>query len=238
MLPRVSQTMKNRLYSSFFAVVTLSALYGNYTANHRLSVLTKTAAILLLLVWLYRSAKLKSRFHKQMFIGLVFVLLGDVYSAFSTPNPRSEIVFFACQFFAYLFYVRAFTLDHKSNPNQKNVFFIWAVIGLGLFCTGVFFYIRPQLGALQPAALVYTLTVCLTAITAINRYGKVNLLSFKMIFYAALFFVFANTVWAINKYVQPIPQSESLVLVGFLIAEYLLVYGTIVRKLLVTKTEV
>lgn len=230
--------MKNKLYSSLFAILTLIALYADYIANDRLLALAKPLAMLLLLVWLYQSAKLHGKFHKQIFIGLSFAFVGDVYAAFATNSDYILTVVFFAQFICYLFYIRAFTLDHKSNPKQKNSYFIWAVIGFTLFCGGIFFYIQPQLGSLQPAALVFSLIVCFMAIMAVNRYGKVNLLSFKMIFYAALFFLFANTVWAINEFTTPIVESSALIIAGYFIAQYLLVYGTIVRKLLVTRTEV
>lgn len=229
--------MKKNLYSSLFALITLIALYANYTNNPSVVALIKPLAVLLLMVWLYQSEKLKGRFHKQIFIGLSFALIGDGYASFATGTYIETVVFFA-QFICYLFYIRAFTLDHKSNPRQKNKYLIWAIIGFTVFCAGIFFYIRPQLGLLQPAVLIYAIVVCFMGIMAVSRNKKVNLLSFKMIFYAALFFLFTNTVWAINKYVQPILESSALVIAGYFVAQYLIVYGTIVRKLVVTKTEI
>ena len=230
--------MKNKIYSILFAVITLLALYANYVNNDFLLSIAKPLALLILLSWLYQSAFLKGRFHRQIFIGLCFAVAGDFYTSFATNISYMLFVVFFAQFVCYLFYIRAFILDHKSNPKQKNIFFRWAVFGFSIFCAGIFFYIRPQLGALQPAVLVFTIMLCFMIIMAVNRYEKVNLLSFKMIFYASLFFLFANVVWAINEYKQPIVGSSALVLAGYFAAQYLVVYGTVVRKLVVTQTAV
>lgn len=229
--------MKNKIYSILFAILTLAALFADYVKSADLLAIAKPLSIVLLLAWLFQAERLKGKFHKQIFIGLCCALVGDLYIAFATNTYVETAVFFA-QFICFLFYIKAFLLDHKSNPKQKNSYLIWAIIGFTVFCAGIFFYLRPQLGPLQPAVLVYALVLCFMGIMAVNRYDKVNLLSFKMIFYAALFFLFANTVWAIDKYNQPILESSALVIAGYFVAQYLIVYGTIVRKLLVTKTEV
>ncbi|MET4083431.1 putative membrane protein YhhN [Pedobacter sp. UYP30] len=229
--------MKNKIYSLLFAILTLIALAADYVKSDDLLAISKPLSIVLLLAWLYQAERLKGRFHKQIFIGLCVALVGDVYAAFAANTYIETVVFFT-QFICYLFYLRAFRLDHKSNPKQKNGYLIWAIIGFATFCAGIFFYLQPQLGPQQAAVLIYTLTLCFMGIMAVNRFKKVNLLSFKMIFYASLFFLFANTVWAIDRFVQPIVESSALVIAGYFIAQYLMVYGTIVRKLLVTKTEV
>ncbi|MGY3052074.1 putative membrane protein YhhN [Pedobacter sp. UYEF25] len=229
--------MKNKAYSILFAILTFAAILADYLKNTDLLAIAKPLSIVLLLAWLFRAERLTGRFHKQIFIGLCCAFVGDLYVVFATKGYLETTIFFA-QFICYIFYIRAFLLDHKSNPKQKNSYLIWAIIGFTGFCFGIFFYLRPQLGPLQPAVLLYMLILCLMGILAVNRFDKVNLLSFKMILYAALFFLFANTVWALDRYVQPIVGSSALVIAGYFIAQYLVVYGTIVRKLRVKKTEI
>lgn len=91
---------------------------------------------------------------------------------------------------------------------------------------------------MQFPVLMYAIIICVMALMAVNRYGKVNIFSFKLILYGALFFLLSDSVLAVNKFAQPIPQGGALIMATYMIAQYLIVYGTIERKLVVTRTEV
>ncbi|MNR32297.1 YhhN-like protein [compost metagenome] len=138
----------------------------------------------------------------------------------------------------HIFYIRAFILDHKSNPKHRTPYFLWVVGVFAIFCSGLFFYLQPKLGVMQFPVLMYAIIICVMAIMAVNRYGKVNIFSFKLILYGALFFLLSDSVLAVNKFSQPIPQAGVLIMATYMIAQYLIVYGTISRQLVVTRTEV
>ena len=73
---------------------------------------------------------------------------------------------------------------------------------------------------------------------AINRYKKVNVFSYQLILYGALFFLLSDSALALNKFAYKIPQGDVLIMSTYMIAQYLIVYGTVERKLIITKTEV
>ncbi|MEH3114246.1 lysoplasmalogenase family protein [Pedobacter terrae] len=52
------------------------------------------------------------------------------------------------------------------------------------------------------------------------------------------FFLLSDSILAVNKFAQPIPQSGAIIIATYMIAQYLMVYGTISRQLVVTRTEV
>ena len=230
--------MKNKIFSYLFGVVFAIHLYAIYTVNNPLGIFSKPLIVITLLVWLFVSTNLKGRFNKQIFIGLIFALLGDVLliyqGVYESFFMYGLIAFLLC----HIFYIRAFTLDHKSNPNFKNPYFLWSVGTFAIFCSGLFFYLQPHLGAMQFPVLLYAIIISIMAIMAVNRYGKVNILSFKLILFGALFFLLSDAVLAVNKYAQPIPESGALIMATYMIAQFLIVYGTISRKLVVTRTEI
>lgn len=230
--------MKSKLFSFIFFLVFVIQLYAEYANNIALRNFAKPLIVVVLLVWLYLSTNLKGRFHKRIFTGLIFAWIGDILLMFQNDQPGffiyGLIAFVAC----HIFYIRAFTLDHKSNPNHKTPYFLWVVGAFAIYCSGLFFYLQPKLGAMQFPVLMYAIIISVVAIMAVNRYGKVNIFSFKLILFGALFFLLSDSVLAVNKFAQPIPQSGALIMATYMIAQYLIVYGTIERRLVVTQTEV
>ncbi|RZL20077.1 MAG: lysoplasmalogenase [Pedobacter sp.] len=230
--------MKTKLFSFIFALVFIIQLYAETDGNIQLRNFSKPLIVISLLMWLYLSTSLKGRFHKRIFTGLIFALAGDIFLMLQTGHPSFFIYGLIAFLLCHIFYIRAFILDHKSNPNLKNAFFLWVVGPLIIFCVGLFFYLQPFLGSMQFAVLLYAIIITFMAIMAVNRYGKVNIFSYKLILYGALFFLLSDSALAVNKFAQPIPQVGVLIMATYMIAQYLIVYGTVERKLVVTKTEI
>ncbi|RDC57880.1 lysoplasmalogenase [Pedobacter chinensis] len=230
--------MKTKLFSFIFAVVFITQLYAEAVGNIQLRNFSKPLIVFTLLIWLYLSTNLTGRFHKRIFTGLIFALAGDIFLMMQSDQPNFFIYGLVAFLLCHLFYIGAFILDHKSNPNEKNPFFLWIAGALIIFCAGLFFYLQPFLGGLQFAVLMYAIIITVMAIMAVNRYGKVNIFSYQLILYGALFFLLSDSALAVNKFAQPIPQSGILIMASYMIAQYLIVYGTVQRKLIVTKTEI
>lgn len=230
--------MKTKLFSLIYAVVFIIQIYAESVENTAISNISKPFIVLSLLAWLVVGTQLKGKFHKRIFTGLFFALGGDLFLMWQS-NIYSYFTYGLAAFLlCHIFYIRAFTLDHKSNPSVKIPFFLWSAIALIVFCVGLFFYLQPHLGSMQFAVLFYAIIITFMAIMAVNRYGKVNLFSYKLILFGAAFFLLSDSVLAVNKFVFPIPQSGVLIMATYMIAQYLIVYGTIERKLIVTRTEI
>jgi uncharacterized membrane protein YhhN len=230
--------MKTKLFSFIFFLVFVIQLYAEYANNVELRNFSKPLIVVVLLAWLCLSTNLKGRFHKRIFTGLIFALAGDILLMFQNGKQGFFIYGLIAFLLCHIFYIRAFTLDHKSNPNHKTPYFLWAVGAFAIFCSGLFFYLQPNLGALQFPVLMYAIIICVMALMAVNRYGKVNIFSFKLILYGALFFLLSDSALAVNKFAQPIPQGGALIMATYMIAQYLIVYGTVTRELVVKRTAI
>lgn len=230
--------MKTKLFSFIFALVFIVQLYAETAGNMFLLQFSKPLIVISLMVWLYSSTNLKGRFHKRIFTGLIFVLAGDVLLMLQAGRPMFFIYGLIAFLLCHIFYIRAFTLDHRSNPKHRTPYFLWIVGVFAIFCSGLFFYLQPKLGVMQFPVLMYAIIITVMALMAVNRYGKVNIFSFKLILYGALFFLLSDSVLAINKFTQTIPQAGVLIMATYMIAQYLIVYGTVVRELVVKRTAV
>ncbi|MFC4210543.1 lysoplasmalogenase [Pedobacter lithocola] len=230
--------MKTKQFASIFALVYIIQLFAEISDNIPLRNFSKPFIVITLLIWLYSSTNLKGRFHKRIFTGLIFALIGDVFLMLQSGKPSFFIYGLIAFLLCHIFYIRAFILDHKSNPDYKNPFILWAIAAFAIFCSGLFFYLQPNLGAMQFPVLMYAIIISFMAIMAVNRFGKVNIFSFKLILFGSLFFLFSDSILAVNKFAQPIPQAAVLIMATYMLAQYLIVYGSVVRELVVKRTEV
>lgn len=229
--------MKTKFFALIFAAIYIIQLYAETTGNVLLRNFSKPLIVITLLIWLFSSTNLKGRFHKRIFIGLIFSLIGDILLMLQSSRQSFFIFGLIAFLLCHIFYIRAFTLDHKSNPSYKNPYLLWAIGAFAIFCSGLFFYLQPNLGAMQFPVLMYAIIITFMAIMAVNRYGKVNIFSYKLILYGALFFLLSDSALAINKFAQPFPQANVLIMATYMIAQYLIVYGTVTRELIVKQTE-
>ena len=222
---------KTKLFSFIYFIVFLSQLYAEYIDDHSLRTFSKPLIVIVLLVWIYLSSGLSTPFHKSIFIGLAFAWAGDVLLMVQQDNSSFFIFGLIAFLLCHVFYIRAFTLDFRSKPAQKNPFLILATIFFTAFCVCLFIYLRPHLGTMQIPVLIYAIVISAMAIMAVSRFGRVNLFSFEMIFYGAVLFLFSDSMLAYNKFVQPLPNAGLIIMASYMLAQYFIVLGSIERRM-------
>ncbi|MEO7044349.1 MAG: lysoplasmalogenase [Ferruginibacter sp.] len=228
---------KTKVFTFLFFIVFAIQLYAEYRDNAGLRLFSKPLIVLALMAWLYSGTGLTSRFNVLIFTGLGFALAGDVLLMFQDYNSSFFIFGLIAFLLCHIFYIAAFNEDRKAKSIVKNPFFIWAIIVFAAFCAALFFYLQPHLGALQYPVLVYAIIISMMAIMAVSRYGKVNLMSFEIIFYGAIFFLFSDSILAYNKFVEVLPQAGVIIMSSYMLAQYLIVFGTVARKQISLQNE-
>jgi uncharacterized membrane protein YhhN len=221
---------KTKLFSFLFFIVFAIQLYAEYRDHVGLRLFSKPLIVLVLMAWLYKGAGIKNRFNARIFLGLGFALAGDVLLMLQGNNTSLFIFGLIAFLLCHVFYIAAFNVDRTASPAIKNPFFLWAIIVFAVFCSALFFYLQPHLGALQYPVLVYAIIISSMAVMAVSRFGKVNLFSFEIIFYGALFFLFSDSMLAYNKFVEPLPHAGVIIMSSYMLAQYLIIYGTVARK--------
>ena len=222
---------KFKIFGYLFFIVFVVQMYAEYTGNTTLRILSKPLIVICLLFWLFVSTRLKEKFHQLIFAGLVCALAGDILLSLQIVDPSFFMFGLIAFLFCHLCYFSAFLLDYRSSRAPKNSFFFWMIAVFAAFCAGFFFYLKPNLGSLQIPVLVYTLVISAMGVMAASRFGRVNLLSFELVFYGALFFIFSDSILAYNKFIDPLPASGIFVMSSYMLAQYFIVYGSIERKL-------
>ena len=116
--------MKTKLYSFIFAIVYIIQLFAETSENVPLRNFSKPLIVITLLMWLYSATKLRGKFHKRIFTGLIFAFTGDVLLMLQDGKTSffiyGLVAFLLCHIFyinviCYSFGVKRFFLVHISE---------------------------------------------------------------------------------------------------------------------------
>ncbi len=99
-----------------------------------------------------------------------------------------------------------------------------------LAASGLVVVLYPGLGELKIPVMVYALVLALMVLQSIFRLGRTSTKSFWMVFSGAIFFMFSDSVLAINKFYQPMVNAGVWIMVTYITAVYLIVHGVIAHS--------
>lgn len=223
---------KHLKFNTLFAVIFLLQLLAEY--NHeliRLKQTTKPLIVLSLLLMLIVGTRLKGRFHKRIFAGLLFALAGDILLMLG-DNPAYFMYGLGAFLICHICYISAFYLDFRSAPELDKKGARIAILLCAFFGIGFYFYIRPHLGPLRLPVLAYTFVISLMMMMAAFRNLRVNRSSFLLILFGAIFFLVSDAMLALNKFVIQFDYAGMFIMATYMAAQYLITMGAVDRKLI------
>jgi uncharacterized membrane protein YhhN len=223
---------KHLRFTLGFLAIALLQLVGHFFDIRGLSAFTKPLITIWLAIFLTVATSLKGRFHKRMLIGLVFAMIGDVMHLFVTEDESYFSYGLTAFGLCHIFYTRAFYLDFLSAPELDKKGARLAVILVAFLSTVFFFYLRPHLGSMRVPILAYTLLLSLMLMMAAFRNLRVNKLSFNLILIGAGIFTICDALVAYNKFVFSFTDSNALIMLTYMTAQYLITLGAVERQLI------
>jgi uncharacterized membrane protein YhhN len=191
------------------------------------------------LMFYYHSQIRKSytAFHRLVMTGLFFSWLGDILLQFS--NEKVEFYFSAETYFLFglssflltqVFYTLAFLKPKGQNTLfNKRIYQLFLVLGYGGLLMW-FLYNRIDQEYKLPVVL-YAVVIHTMLITALNRYGKVNGVSFMLVVFGALFFVLSDSMIAVNRFHHKFEFARIFIMVSYVVAQYLIAIGCLRQDL-------
>lgn len=215
------------------AIVQLASIYGNYSLLHAI---TKVLITISLMVILSLKTRLKGRFHKRIFAGLIFAMLGDIF-LLSDKDSSYFMAGLASFLIGHLCYISAFYLDFRSAPElDKKGARLAIIAGIILSC-GFYLWLRPTLGPLRLPVLVYIFVITLMMIMAAFRNMRVNRLSFVLVLLGAFCFMVSDAALAGNRFVGTFQYAGIVVMFTYMLAQYLIILGAMERKLVIHPSD-
>jgi len=193
--------------------------------------IVKPAITISLMFYVAFRTQLKGRFAKRIFGGLLFGLFGDIFLMYDYVDPYFFMFGLGAFLIGHLFYISAFYLDYKWAPSIEKNYTRIAIGIFGVFCVAFYLFLRPNLGDMKIPVMIYSFIISLMAIMAANRKGRVNTLSFNLIFCGAILFLISDSILAYNKFVSPFNFAGIGIMGTYMLAQYCITIGAIERKL-------
>jgi len=219
-------------FNLLFAIIFALQLAAEYYNLQVLRYITKPLIVISLLIMFAVSTKLKGRFHKRLFTGLIFGLAGDVLLMLVWKNETFFIYGLVAFLLCHIFYIRAFYLDFSSAPELDKKGARIAIVLCFIFSVSFYIYIRHGLGAMKLPVMIYTFVISLMMMMAVFRNMRVNKTSFNLILFGAIFFLMSDSILAYNKFVKAFDLAGLLIMATYMVAQYLITIGGIERQLI------
>ena len=207
-----------------FAIIVLAELFlMNIESLNTFHYFTKPLIVGSLIAYFIPHSKHLSRQTKYLTLfALVFSVIGDMFLMNSEKFFISGLVAFLL---AHAMYILVFL--KKRNPYLKPIGFVVLII---LYGSILFYVLKDGLGELLIPVLVYMFVILIMAITAFWRKGNVNKQSFYLVFIGALFFIFSDSLIALDKFLISIPLARTGIILTYAFAQLLIVFGIIKQQ--------
>lgn len=221
-----------RKFSILFALIFLVQLLVSYTGNTYSASFIRALIVFSLLILFYVSTRLRGRFHKRIFTGLIFAFAADLFLIYAIQDQSYFYYGLTAMLLCAIFYTRAFYLDFKSAPELDKKGARITISLCAILATAFYFFLRPYLGIMKLPVMICILLGSMMIMMASFRNQRVNTSSFKLILFGTVFFLLSGSILAVSKFVQPISHATTWVMASYAIAQYLITIGAAERKLI------
>ncbi len=179
------------------------------------------------LYFLLNIQKSDSQVIKLALFAFVFSWFGDIFLIFGDAEFRFFVFGLASFLVAQIIYIFLFrkttNLSGKPPFLKKKVYWIFPYILFGLT---IYILLFEQLNEiLRIAVFIYMTALLGMSFMALNRFGKSEASSFILVFTGSLFFIFSDTIIAINKFIIPVRHEGIIVMSCYITAQYLIMRG-------------
>lgn len=219
----------------YFSIGILFIILEKFTHSFYPEIIVKALIIPALMLYYHSVVKDKYNiFHRLMMIGFFFSWLGDVLLQLSNGEKEFGLAtedFYMLGMVAFLltqiFYTIAFsTTKGKNTLFTARIYQLILVIGYGALLLWLLYnkLVTPDANYRIPV-IVYTLVILTMLASALNRYGKVNGVSYMLVSIGALLFVASGSMIAINRFLEKFDFARILIMLTYITAQYLIAIG-------------
>jgi len=185
----------------------------------------KALIIPLLIVLLLVNIKVKgNRLHMLMLAGLLFSWAGDVLLEVPAKIGDLFVPGLLSFMLAQAMYLTAFFTSPGPNIIKKKPLLAAPALAYGAVLV---YFLSPGLGAMKIPVLIYAAVILTMLCGAVNRFEKVNRLSYWLVLAGAILFVLSDSGIAFSKFIHSFRGSSLFIMSTYVVAQYLIVTGYI-----------
>lgn len=193
--------------------------------------LAKPAIMISLLVFYLQKQRQRHYLAIGWMLGAIIgSLLGDIFLLFEGKAWFSlGLASFLIAHICYVFVFRA--SNERVGPNSLLRRKPWAVIPFLIYGIALISLLWPLPKGLAIPVIVYASAISVMALAALNRWKKTPDFSFGLVFMGALLFLTSDSLIAVDRFGPSslhIPGISFLIMITYMIAQYLIVTGILV----------
>lgn len=208
-----------KIYITFSLLYLLILLLG----YESLDLFLKPALIPILGFGVYLFRKFPTK--NALLLALLFSWIGDVILLFADIAEIYFILGLVSFLIAHIIYCVLFNNQIKTKvPENRIIFGIGSLI-IALYLIGMLSLLLPSLGELKIPVTVYASVISIMVLFAFNGFFIWKNPGNKYVFIGAIVFVISDSILAMNKFYAPIERSSFLIMLTYLVAQYLIVVG-------------
>ena len=226
---------RHAFFTIIFLVIAGANIFAQLNVIPGLNLLVKPLICISLAIYLVKKVNMTAGFNRLILAALIFSLFGDCLLLFAGEVGSFFIFGLVAFLIAHILYSLAFFRDFKNDPQASKYYGHLMLFLMGVFSLSFYTWIRDYLNELRIPVMAYMFVISIMAILAGYRYRRVNLLSFRLIYFGAIFFVISDSSLAYNKFVEPFPYSGVVIMGTYMLAQYLIVMGAVERIVVVLR---
>jgi hypothetical protein len=221
---------KHRLFNSVYLLIFALNLYGLIADNQLVRMIAMPLIGMSLVFYLIIKTRIQETFQTLIFIGLVLSMAGDIQLLFTTGAEFYFLTALIATLIGYFLYSAAFFIDFKRNVNGPRA--IGNILAVILVATIGVFYVAAErnMAGFQIPALLYLFALSVMIVLSGYRHKRVNRSSFKLILTGTFAFLVSDLAIGVHMFIEQEKLMMVVYLATYLIAQYLVVMGTIARK--------
>jgi uncharacterized membrane protein YhhN len=215
--------MKNELLLKSYIGLSVFYLLMILLDQQQFAWFLKPFLIPFLLLGVFFSGNFQSK--KILLAALTFSWIGDIILLFADRDELFFIVGLIAFLISHIIYILLFNKQLKYK-NRKNKAIFW----IGVTCIIVYLFVMisillPTLGDLTIPVFVYALVISTMLLFAFKGFLNWAEPGNWFILIGAITFVTSDSILAFNKFYNPLVLSSFLIMITYLIAQYLIVMG-------------
>jgi uncharacterized membrane protein YhhN len=220
---------KNRWIFFLLAIDTAADIYAIGSGATILRHITKPLLMPLLILAYIMGHDRKNIFSGLMISGLFFSWLGDILLMPEDNDGLFFILGLSCFLTTHILYIFYFL---KISSPEKSFFskYPYLLMFIGIYGAGLLYFLWPYLGGLKIPVSVYALIICTMLVMALWQCKRIPLHIARSFILGAGLFVISDSILAINKFRQPTPFGEVLIMGTYVAAQVNIVLGSLTHQ--------
>lgn len=162
---------------------------------------------------------------KILLSALTFSWIGDIILMFADKGELYFIFGLVAFLISHIIYIVLFYKQESTRTNEKITLFWTGISIILVYFTMMVFLLFPKLGPLKIPVLVYAIVITTMLYFAFKGSLIWEESSANSILLGAIFFVSSDSILAFNKFYAPIPLASFLIMITYLVAQYLITAG-------------